>query len=69
MFLQMIFEGAFQIRPAYIGEQSFRYVVRHHISLRQIAERGTELAVRTAVLCNNNICQAGIGVFNIYREL
>ena len=49
-----------------IGQQTFQLRIRHTIPLAQISQRSAQLAVRAAVLGNNDGGQLRVGIFDFY---
>ena len=51
----------------HVVEYSGYFSVRHGTALRKVAQRSSELAVRTSVLTYYELCQGRIGIFYLYR--
>ena len=52
-----------------VGEEALQLGIGHGESLAEVAQRGAQLAIRPAVLGNDERCQLGIGIFDLHRVL
>ena len=53
----------------YISEDTFNLTHRHSKSLAQVSCSGTQFAVRSAELADDNLCECGRGILYINRVL
>lgn len=52
-----------------VRQQSLELGVGHREALGEVAQACAKLTVGAAVLTYDNLCQLGVGVFDVHREL